>query len=462
MAKTESRELPLLEPLVTGNMKAAIKSAGGKSSDLWKVPHDKLHYDPLDNVRPLDPAHVRHIADLIKANDYDDKEPLGGIIKKVNDEDLIFVYIGQHRFQGALLAISEGWRPKDWKEEDGPVKLPIVIDAAKTVSRKAMIVAGTNSNGGATMTPLDLAASIQALQREGETTASICNLLGITDQTVRDVLLLAAAPAELHDLVRSKHVASTLAIEEIRAHGPDKALERLRQGLETARQSGKTKVTRKALPKAVIKAITPDQAKLLLNALQLVVTDPGFGKLAVSVRDAALAAATPFGTALDAVLPATKPDYPIVVPNEHDVYPASETVELTVSKKVLATIWLSRVDTYRWRIATRVNMTASSYATCAKSTDDGVQTWATIEQATAAAIMEISNYIQLPPHKKQKEYRHIDRWLDQLVIADEKVGHFVELNLSIQARRRAHSATYTAAPAIDPAAMAWPFPRAAR
>ncbi|SOE69998.1 ParB-like nuclease domain-containing protein [Burkholderia sp. OK233] len=256
--------------IVTGNTKAAVKAAGGGSSDLWTVPPDQIHFDPRDNVRPLDPDRVRHMANLIKVNGYDRKQPLGCFVRKVGGEDRIYVYAGQHRYHGALLAISEGAQID---------RLPIVIDEAKSVNRTNLIYAGITTNDGEKLTPLQLAEKVVELQELGEPNATICQRLNITDQTIRDVLLLANAPAALHRLVRNKVVSSTLAIDEIRTHGGDKALERLQNAAQQAKAGGKAKVTKKTLGKPVAPKISDVQAKQLLQALQAVLHDAAFGQL---------------------------------------------------------------------------------------------------------------------------------------------------------------------------------------
>lgn len=275
MAKTSALVLDAM--IVTGNTKAAIKAAGGGSSDLWTVPPDQIHYDPRDNVRPLDHDRVRHLAELMKANGYDRKKPLGCFVRKVGGEDRIFVYEGQHRYHAALLAIKEGGFAKD--KEIG--RLPCVIDEAKSVNRANLIYAGITNNDGEKLTPLQLAEKVIELQELGETNGTICKRLNITDQTIRDVLLLATAPSALHKLVRDKVVSSTLAIDEIRTHGGEKALERLQSAAAQAKAGGKAKVTKKALAKPSDDKITPPQAKQLLQALRAVQADESFGLLSM-------------------------------------------------------------------------------------------------------------------------------------------------------------------------------------
>ncbi|MFM0647259.1 transcriptional regulator [Paraburkholderia bryophila] len=296
MVKTSPLVLDTL--IVTGNTKAAIKAAGGSSSDLWTVPPSQIQYDPRDNVRPLMQDWVRHLANLMKANGYDRKKPLGCFVRKVGGEDKIFVYEGQHRYHAVLLAAHEG------RKESLPARImetfdriPLIIDEAKSVSRPNLIYAGITNNYGEKLTPLQLAEKIVELQQLGESNATICARLEITDQTIRDVLLLAHAPTALHKLVRANIVSSTLAIEEIRTHGGEKALDRLASAASKAKESGKSKVTKKVLdaatPNPAVKKITDPQAKQLLQALQLVLHDPVFGKLSPGTIAGVHAALTP-------------------------------------------------------------------------------------------------------------------------------------------------------------------------
>ncbi|KVE26349.1 hypothetical protein WS67_15855 [Burkholderia singularis] len=103
------------------------------------------------------------------------------------------------------------------------------------------------------------------------------------------------APTELHGLIRKGIVSGTLAIEQIRLHGAEKALERIVAGISKAKDAGKTKVTKKhikadgsnAATDVLLKTartsaqrkIVDKQAKQLLWVLQSILHDPCFGKL---------------------------------------------------------------------------------------------------------------------------------------------------------------------------------------
>lgn len=401
----KTRNLPLVEPIVTGNTKAAVKAAGGGSSDLWTVPPPALHYDPRDNVRPLDLDRVRHIADLIKANGYDRKKPIGCIVKKIDGEDRIYVYEGQHRYHGALLAISEGF------EID---RLPIVIDEAKSVSRVNMIYAGVTNNDSEKLTPLQLAEQVVELQSLGEVSATICRRLNITDQTMRDVLLLAHAPAAIHELVRAKVVSSTLAIDEIRTHGGDKAMFRLTEAAARTKASGKTKITKKALPKAAAKNITGEQAKQLLRALQAVLHDPVFGKLSPGTIGGVHSALTPLSDLLDAV--PKKLVHSIHQANEHGVFDKCEVIRSPTSKRTglsPAEIHLAQPEAGAWIFSTTLRI-GHSYTSGLPSMRDFSFACPTRVEAVRAAVSELTRALDTPERRIEKDAKVVHDWLDKL------------------------------------------------
>lgn len=417
---SDNRTSPLVfdAMIVTGNTKAAVKAAGGGSSDLWTVPPEHIHYDPRDNVRPLNKDRVRQIADLIKANGYDRKKPLGCFVRKVGGEDRIFVYEGQHRYHGALLAISEGY------EID---RLPLVIDEAKSVSRANLIYAGINGNDSEKLTPLQLAERIVELQALGEGNKAICTRLNITDQTIRDCLMLANAPTGIHKLVRHQAITSTLAIEQIRAHGGEKALERLQRGIEAAKSSGKAKATKKHVEAASAapvvsapKKINEAQTKQLLQALQSVLHDPIFGKLSPGTIEGVHRALTPLTDLLD--LPASKREKmrPIDAPNEHGVY-SHETISSPKGKRIgkaPAEIHLARVADAEWIYSTGLALGNSfSASPCKMRADD--PTYPTRGKAIRAAVQDLTRKLQHPNFQKAKELPSVHAWLDRLYTAPD-------------------------------------------
>ncbi|WP_343666285.1 transcriptional regulator [Paraburkholderia tropica] len=444
MSDKRTSPLVLDAMIVTGNTKAAVKAAGGGSSDLWTVPPEHIHYDPRDNVRPLNKERVRKIADLIKANGYDRKKPLGCFVRKVGGEDRIFVYEGQHRYHGALLAISEGY------EID---RLPLVIDEAKSVTRANLIYAGVINNDSEKLTPLQLAEQIVELQALGEDNKTICARLNITDQTIRDCLLLANAPAAIHKLVREQAVTSTLAIEQIRAHGPEKALDRLQRGIEAAKATGKAKATKKhveaasAAPAVLApKRINDAQAKQLLQALQAVLHDPLFGKLSPGTINAVHVALSPLADLLDSK-PAATAKYPINTPNEHGVY-THETISAPRLKSrnnapAPASIHLAQVEIGKWIFSTSYDMGTGS-GSSPVMLGDTTEIFPTRGQAILGGVRHLTRRLQDPRLGQTKEAPGVRKWLDKLYAAPDP-----DWTEELASARKE--------PITVPAAL-WPFP----
>jgi hypothetical protein len=407
----KTRSLQLDEPIVTGNTKAAVAAAKGKSADLWMLPYDAIHFDPRDNVRRLDVTWAEHLGTLIQQNGYDKSQPLHCYIRKVNGEDLVYLWKGQHRYHGIGFAIDNGFDPG---------LIPVVIAAAETVNRVNLIFGGLTSNDSKANSPLDLAEKIVELREQhGIDNATICKRLGITDQTIRDVLLLANGPTEIHQMVRAGTVSSTLAIQQIREHGADKALDRLAKGIEQAKADGKAKITKKHVEKAATAKphkISDAQAKQLLQALQSVLHDPVFGKLSPGTIDAVHDVLLPLKDLLDSP-PVKKATHRIDKANEHGVY----THETLVSPSLKggrtlippAQIHLSQVDAGKWIFSTSYAMGTGSGSSPTK-VYPGTEFFPTRGQAIRGAVSYFTRQLEDPRLGKTKEAATVRKWLDKL------------------------------------------------
>lgn len=419
-ARTQS--LALVEPIVTGNTKAAAAAAGATSADLWMVPYERLHYDPRDNIRPVDQQWVSHLTALMIANGYDKSQPLHCYVRKVDGKDLIYVYKGQHRYLSAGNAIRAG---------KSLGKIPVVVRDAKTVERAEMVIDGYLSNESKRASPLDLATAVAELRDvHGFDTKTICARLNITDQTIRDVGLLENAPAEIHQFVRDGSISGTLVIEQIRRHGAEKALERIVAGLSKAKDAGKMKVTKKHLraapPKSIAAAtaaaepqrkIGEHHAKQLLQAMQSVLHDPGFGKLSPGTIAGVHRALTGLEDLLDAV-PTRRPKYPIAKANEHGVYEPSEILSAPISKRTgraPVEIRLAQIAEDDWEFGFSYAFNgAGGSSPCKRVDGESPGRYRTRVEAIRAAVQVLTRTLESTSASKAKEMAGVRRWLDKL------------------------------------------------
>lgn len=419
-ARTQS--LALVEPIITGNTKAAAAAAGATSADLWMVPYEQLHYDPRDNVRPVDQQWVSHLTALMIANGYDKSQPLHCYVRKVDGKDLIYVYKGQHRYLSAGNAIRAG---------KNLGKIPVVVRDAKTVERAEMVIDGYLSNESKRASPLDLATAVAELRDvHGFDTKTICARLNITDQTIRDVGLLEQAPAEIHQFVRDGSISGTLVIEQIRRHGAERALERIVASMSKAKDAGKTKVTKKHLHAASPKSaaattavaepqrkIGDQHAKQLLQALQSVLHDPGFGKLSPGTIAGVHRALTGLEDLLDAV-PTRRPKYPIAKANEHGVYEPSETLSAPISKstgRASVEIRLAQIAEGDWEFGfSYIFNSAGGSSPCKRVDGESPGRYRTRVEAIRAAVQVLTRTLESTSASKAKEMTGVRRWLDKL------------------------------------------------
>jgi len=523
-----TRQLDLTAPIPTGNTKAAAAAAGATSADLWMVPYQQLHYDPADNIRAVDTEWVAHLAALMRENGYDKGSPLHCYARKVEGKDLLYVYKGQHRYLAAGHVIATG---KDLG------KIPVVVRDAKNVNRAEMVIDGYLSNDSKRSSPLDLAGVVAELRDiHGMTLAAICKRLNVTDQTIRDVGLLERAPAELHQLVRDGQCTGTLAIEEIRRHGGEKALERIVVGISKAAEAGKSKVTKKYLEAAPLRdplqdtassseqatsasaATRPEpvapstaadvtvethapaqpaprhtspakfsekQTKQLVLALQAVLHDEGFGKLAPDTIDAVHTALMPLSDLIDAK-PAGKL-WPVTEPDESGGCQAVETLcgpERTGRiKGPLAHIRIAQPSPGAWIYAIEYN-TGTSFASDPLKVSPQTRAVWTRVQAIRSGAARLVEAIKSPVHgqtkAEQAAFKKILAWAHEIIaMADPDMtaefsaatakGERPDLTgvlTAIEHKRRIKSNTALLAaafptqkvtPGLDPAS-AWPFP----
>lgn len=519
-----TQQLDLTAPIPTGNIKAAAAAAGATSADLWMVPYGQLHYDPSDNIRPVDPEWVTHLTALIMENGYDKGSPLHCYARKVDGKDLLYVYKGQHRYLAAGKAIEAG-------KDIG--KIPVVVRDAKTVNRAEMVIDGYLSNESKRSSPLELASVVAELRDiHGMTLAAICKRLNVTDQTIRDVGLLERAPAELHQLVRKGQCTGTLAIEQIRLHGGDKALERIVVGIAKAAEAGKTKVTKKYLettplldtqpdpepspkhaaadtaPLAASKAaearietrvpvqaasresapatISEKQSKQLLQALQAVLDDKSFGRLAKSTIEAVHAALLPITELLyDST---SRKVWPVTEPDENGGCKPVEYLRGPERsgriKGPLAHIRIAQPSPGAWIYAIEYNTGTSFASEPLKVSPQTRAVWTRV-QAIRSGAARLIDTIKAPVHgqtkAEQAAFKQILAWAHEIIAmpdpdmtaefsAATTRGERPDLSdvlTAIEHKRRIKSnaellnaafPTQKAKPGVDPAS-AWPFPR---
>lgn len=219
--------------LTPGNVKAAMRAAGAKSSDLWMVPVANIRVIPGYNIRPVDREHVDALKESIKANGYSKDKPLAGFVsKEEGNGDIVNLTDGEHRITAVSELIAEG-HPIEF--------LPVAVAPAGT-SMADLAVSMATSASGKELTPQAWAVLCKRLIGYGCDVDEIAKRLVKKKAQIADYLVLAGASRRVLSMVEEKKVSGTNAIRLLKKHGAGTA-EVLDKTFEAALARGKKKVT---------------------------------------------------------------------------------------------------------------------------------------------------------------------------------------------------------------------------
>lgn len=221
--------------------KLAVGSDEIKKGDLYRVNEKVIQIEPGFNRRDIHRDDVQaYIRDL--AQSFLDDKPVPPIFVRVDDEGGIWLVDGECRLTAFRLALSMGMPPRH-------------IDTLPFRGDKRERIAFMLSSGQKMpLTPLEVALGYRDLADQGLGATEIARAIsaaeqggrGVTPARIEQLLLLARASEEIHEMVRAGQCTADIAIEAIREHRED-ALAFLRDGLAGALASGRDRLTRAAL-----------------------------------------------------------------------------------------------------------------------------------------------------------------------------------------------------------------------
>lgn len=236
--------------LISGNTKETMKAVDAKSRDLYMVPVPELTILPEFNTRTKNDEYdskVREIADSIKANGFYSHKPFAVIVIKVDGKSVVAVYDGHTRYDGLMLAISEGAVVE---------RVPAVVAPAGTTLEDITVGLVTN-NSGRQLDPMGIAVVVKRLVGYGLEVSEIAKRIGFTPAYVGGLLSLVGAPKPIRDMVNAGTVSASLAVNTLRDEG-ENAIAVLEAGLVKAKAAGKSKVTKKSIVPTVAPKFSND------------------------------------------------------------------------------------------------------------------------------------------------------------------------------------------------------------
>lgn len=228
------------------SLKSLAAAGEVKKTDLFRARYQDLKIEKGFNLRDLTApdvkAHINSIYTTLMN---------GGTVPpldvRVDQDDNIFVVDGHCRHAAYGMAIEAG-APIEW------------IDVLPTKDNDAgRVTKMITRNQGLGLTPLETAMGYLRLIKFNWDEKQIANSVGRSEEHVKQLLILANANTDVHQLVRSGAIKAYPAIEVIRKYG-DKAGEHIKQQLEAAQAQGKRHVTKsgmngRALPKKIVSGL---------------------------------------------------------------------------------------------------------------------------------------------------------------------------------------------------------------
>lgn len=218
--------------LMPGNVKQIVAPYRQGSVDIYMVTLDAVRLRPgFNDARESDPdyeAHIRELADSIKANGFYRHKPLTVFAAA---DGFLYLSDGHSRYQAALLANDEG---------AGIEAIPVVNEVKGTTDEDRLIGLITN-NSGKRLTPYGEGMVCKKLIGRGLSEKEIARRTGFPTQKVSNLLSLIGAPKPIRDMVTTGKVSATTAIKTMRQHGTG-AIAALESGVKKADAAGKAKV----------------------------------------------------------------------------------------------------------------------------------------------------------------------------------------------------------------------------
>lgn len=291
-----------------GNVKAAMKTSGATSGDLWRVPVGELHVMPGLNVRGETDDYLRRIESIARSILAEGFYPDKALAVFVAEDGRIMVRDGHTRLRAVKRAIELG----------AQINVLPCVTAPKGSTMEDFTIGLVKSNTGAALRPIEVAVVMKRLVGWGWETKAIAERLDYSVAYVEELLGLLAGPKALVALVQEGKVSASTAVTAVKHMGATAATKAIveasakkadKGGKVNASDIGQSKAQRavkaaekraqEAAPKAPPaprKAQEDENAPEAgdpLDALQAVFNDPAFAKLADKVQAAVLAILNP-------------------------------------------------------------------------------------------------------------------------------------------------------------------------
>jgi len=215
----------------------AMRKLGSRRIESYYRPLDTIIMEADFNVRISSPErdeHINRLADLILEHGYDAGKPLTGFFKA---DGLFVITDGHCRREAVNIAISKG----------APIEELPCFPEAKSFSDEDRTLTLITRNQGKELTPVEVSDVLKRLKSFGWDDNKIAKRIGRSITYVNSMLSLAGAPAQVREMVVTRQVSASLAVEVMKKEGSAQAIETLTAAIAEAGERGKDKATPKSV-----------------------------------------------------------------------------------------------------------------------------------------------------------------------------------------------------------------------
>lgn len=199
-----------------------------------------LFFDPrMINVKP-----GLNARDLTTPDNQEHIEWLAGDIARrgvqqplviFQEDDAVYIADGHCRLAATKLAIERG----------ADIKMVPCIQETRGTNDVDRILSQIIFNSGKQLTPFEQGRNFKMALDKGSTVKEISEKIGKSVSYINQMIAFQAAPAEVHNLVKTGEVSTSLAAKLIRKHGKTEGAEMVKKAVEVAKKTGKAKATAK-------------------------------------------------------------------------------------------------------------------------------------------------------------------------------------------------------------------------
>lgn len=271
-------QLPLIPPIVKGNIKTGMKIIGASSGDLWTLDPFEIIVDEEYNVREKNKAYYDKVESLYQSMmnpeiGFMRDSPLSVIGAKRNGKDVVILKRGHRRLEAAKRAIRDG---ANFKQVYAVATQQNLTEFERTCDMHL----GNNSDK---LSTFELAKLCKTASIYAPDVKTIAKGMELEPGYVEDLLLLIEGPFAITSWVRDEVITASFAIDMLKKHA-DQAADVIQRTIDRAKVTGSTKVSARHTPGALLRKAVTKAAPDMRVAIHDIKADPAFTMLAPDTK----------------------------------------------------------------------------------------------------------------------------------------------------------------------------------